>query len=181
MKKTTKNLNKTGTYFLFQLSLLILLVSLSGCIASKEYYEYDRGLPVYGYIEDVMIETNDMIFAAKLDSGADTSSMNAIDLTEFERDGDSWVRFYLTHPKTNKKIKFEKKVVRWASIKRHGATRQKRPVVLMTVKIGKNEYFREEFSLTDRSQFEYQVLLGRNYLNGIALIDVSQKNMAQTK
>jgi len=168
-------------YFLFPVSLFILLVSLSGCMTSKEYYEYDRGLPVYGYIENVMIETDDMLFAAKLDSGADTSSMNALDLTEFERDGDTWVRFHLIHPKTEEKIEIEKKVVRWASIKRHGAARQRRPVVLMTVKIGKNEYFREEFSLTDRSQFEYQVLLGRNYLNGIALIDVSQKNMAQTK
>ena len=181
MKNHYSFIKKAKTVFLFQFSLLILLFSLSGCITNKEYYEYDRGLPVYGYIEDVMIETNDMLFAAKLDSGADTSSMNALDLTEFERDGDTWVRFHLIHPKTKEKVVFEKQVVRWSHIKRHGTTRQKRPVVLMTVKIGKNEYFREQFSLTDRSQFEYQVLLGRNYLNGIALIDVSQKNLAQTK
>ena len=34
-----------------------------------------------------------------------------------------------------------------------------------------------EFTLTDRSKFEYPVLVGRNIINGIAAVDPSRRNV----
>ncbi len=170
------SITKKIVLYVFAIPLLVLLV---GCTSHSPKIEADRGLPVYGYIEDVYVESDDLKLPAKLDSGADTSSMNALDLTELERDGKEWVRFHIIHPQTEEQVVFEKRVVRWSTIKRHHAESVRRPVVLMKVKIGNNDFIRSEFSLTDRSTFEYQVLLGRNYLNGIALIDVSKKYQAK--
>lgn len=33
-----------------------------------------------------------------------------------------------------------------------------------------------EFTLADRSEFEYPVLIGRNVLSGLAAVDTSRKN-----
>ena len=137
-------------------------------------------LPVYGFIEKVIISPKKLKFKAKLDSGAGTSSLSAHDLVEFERDGKKWVRFYMTDPKTNKKIKFEKKVRRYVKIKEHKGESQRRPVVLMDAKLGET-YAEKEFTLADRGNFIYPVLLGRNFIRGVALIDVSRAFLAKTR
>ena len=45
----------------------------------------------------------------------------------------------------------------------------------LVVHIGK-EVVKGEFTLSDRDEFEYPVLLGRNILSGLALVDVSRSN-----
>ena len=45
----------------------------------------------------------------------------------------------------------------------------------MEIKIG-NQLFTKEFNLGNREKFNYQVLIGRNILNGLAVVDVSVKN-----
>ena len=45
----------------------------------------------------------------------------------------------------------------------------------MDVKIG-NELINADFTLADREKFTYQILIGRNILNGRFLIDPSLEN-----
>ena len=145
----------------------------------KNVFELD-GIPVYGFVEKVFIGPNKLKVKAKLDSGAGTSSLNAMDVVEFERDGKKWVRFYMMNPTTSEKVEFERKVKRYARVKEHSGDSQRRPVVLMDVKLGKS-YIEREFTLADRSNFLYPVLLGRNFLSGVALIDTSRSFLATTR
>jgi len=52
------------------------------------------GEPItFGAVECVALPELDLVLRARVDSGAVTASLNAVDIQEFERDGDAWVRF----------------------------------------------------------------------------------------
>ena len=137
----------------------------------------ERELPVYGYVEHILLGQSNLNLKAKLDSGSKTSSLTAIDIVEFERDGDEWVRFYMIDPATNEKIEFEKKIEGHVKIKQLSTESQRRPVVMMEVRLG-TIHIKREFSVTSRNKSLYQVILGRNFMNGVILIDVSQTFLA---
>ena len=130
-------------------------------------------LPIFGYVEYILLGPKKLIIKAKLDSGAKTSSLNALDILEFERDGKKWVKFNMIDPVSKEKLPFEKKIKRYAKVKQHNTESQKRPVIMMEARLGE-VHIKREFSLTSRAQFLYQVLLGRNFLNGIAIVDPSK-------
>jgi hypothetical protein len=128
---------------------------------------------IFGWVEKVCLSPEKMIIKAKLDSGANTASLNAIDLEEFEREGKAWVRFKVMDPETGKKVPFERPVERHVRIKEHGGGYQRRPVVTVRVCLGRT--CRDaEMSLVNRTHFNYQILLGRRMLAGMALIDMSR-------
>jgi len=138
----------------------------------------DQRLPVIGQQERVVLATSGATLAARVDSGATTSSINAQDIELYERDGKAWVRFSVPggeHDNTE----YDLKVERTATIKRHGAAPVERPVVKLGVRLGKYDQ-PHSFSLADRSQFDFPVLLGRNFLINNFLIDVSKKNQLRT-
>ena len=47
---------------------------------------------------------------------------------------------------------------------------------MLTFRIG-HLTLEREFTLADRSRFEYPVLLGRNVINGLAAVDPSRRNV----
>ncbi len=131
-------------------------------------------LGVIGEVEPVYFEPFDEPFFARVDTGAETSSIDARDIKEFERDGKKWVSFYVEHPDTGERSLFECPVKRRLRIKR-ALQDERRVAVELVVHIGK-EVVKGEFTLSDRDEFEYPVLLGRNILSGLALVDVSRSN-----
>jgi hypothetical protein len=133
---------------------------------------YD-GIYIFGEAEKVTVVSADFTYDARLDTGATTTSIHAVNISDFTRDGKKWVRFSLVDPETQEKKQLERTLKRIASIKRHGTEDQKRPVVKLKLKMGPVEKVCE-VSLTDRSQFEYPVLIGRNFLSGIGMVDVSR-------
>ena len=50
---------------------------------------------IYGLTENVGLPDFGLEVEAKLDTGAQTASLSARDITRFKRKGESWVRFYL--------------------------------------------------------------------------------------
>lgn len=48
-----------------------------------------------GAVERVHLSPPDAVFEARIDTGAESSSLDARDIREFERDGSTWVRFLL--------------------------------------------------------------------------------------
>ena len=121
-----------------------------------------------GWIEKAVIYPAGIMFHAKLDTGAKTTSINAIDPEFFERDGQPWSRFKITS-KEDKTVTIEAPVVREATIKRHFDQKQVRPVIMLDICIGKVRK-KEEVNLVDRSNLNYQLLIGRNFLSGDLLI-----------
>ncbi len=130
---------------------------------------------VIGEAEQVTLPEYKVTWPARIDTGATTTSVHAVDIEMFERDGAPWVRFKISDADAKEVIETEKKVVRIAQIKKRGGEEatQERPVVTMDVRIGKVDQ-RIDVNLTDRRDFEFPILIGRNFLDGIALVDVSR-------
>lgn len=131
-------------------------------------------LLIIGEAEYVLIGAAETRLAARIDTGATTSSLDAREIKPYESDGKKWISFQVVERKSGKVIKFKRKLVRTAKVKRHGAEKQKRYIVKLPVKMGPIEQ-EIEFTLTDRSSFEFPVLIGRNFLKGVAIVDVDRK------
>ncbi|MGJ7456913.1 ATP-dependent zinc protease family protein [Halomonas sp. MA07-2] len=115
---------------------------------------------------------------ARVDSGANTSSLSASEITRFERDGANWVRFKLGL--TDDDVVVDGTSDEWieAPVERRvrivqAVGEDSRPVVSLMMTLGP---IRElvEFTLNDRSHLNYPVLLGRRFLMDIAVIDVAE-------
>lgn len=137
-----------------------------------------HGKVILGEEEWVWLDSIQTFFKARIDTGATTSSLNAVDLQVFERDGKEWVRFNLDHISDgndkNTEI-VEAPVVRWVKI-RQSTTEQaeRRPVIEAWVNLGQL-HEKTQFTLADRSHMTYPVLLGRDFFKDIALVDVGKK------
>lgn len=131
---------------------------------------YSLKKEILGWVEHVRVGKSRLELTAKLDTGADTSSLDATRIRRFRgKDGNRWVEFRV-EDSTGRRVRFKKPLVRTAYIKEHKGPSQKRSVVLMEICLG--EYLQEvEVTLVDRSDFAYPVLLGRNALEGLAVID----------
>ena len=136
-----------------------------------------QDMQIIGEVEPVTIAKAGLTLPARIDTGATTSSLDARDIQKFERDGKKWVRFILLDRRSGKKVKVEGRLTRTVEITRHGTDPQYRPVIKLKASLGKIELYRE-FSLTDRSAFTYPVLIGRNFLQGKFIVDVTRKNTA---
>jgi len=130
----------------------------------------DPPLEIFGWVERVELLDGKFSMKAKLDTGAATSSLDATDIVRFRRDGKRWVRFTVSDPETNEEMTLEKPLARSVRIVRHNGRPQQRAVVKLPICFGP---FVEdvEFTLINRSNFIYPVLLGRGTLKGRALVD----------
>ncbi|WP_397453415.1 ATP-dependent zinc protease [Pseudomonas sp. NA-150] len=160
----------------FPILLCLLFLSGASMAADKTVY----GLTEYATLADINLDV-----AAKLDTGAKTASLSARDVKRFKRDGEHWVRFYLAiddahqHP-------IERPLARVSKIKRRASDYDPddekkytaRPVISLDVCMG-NELRTIEVNLTDRSAFEYPLLIGADALKHFdALVDPSLKYAA---
>ena len=126
---------------------------------------------VVGWIEKIRIFPGGFVLPAKIDTGADNSSLSVKDFTLFDRDNADWVRFTVIDS-GGKEHELERKLVRVAKIKRHSGPRQERPVVLLGICLGKY-YHEAEVNLVDRSKFKFPLLIGRSFAADAVIVDPS--------
>lgn len=120
--------------------------------------------PVAGWLESVVLQPWGVKLRGKLDTGAKTSSIHAVNIQYFNREGEEWVRFQTFDPhKKTRVLNIERPLIRDVIIKRHRTAHQERPVVALSLCLG-DRFTTTEFSLIDRSRFNYPVLLGRRIL-----------------
>ena len=117
---------------------------------------------------------------AKIDTGAYTSAIHCSNIHEETKpDGTKVIALDLldpSHPQYNhKKLKFAEYDLR--EIKSSFGEVQERYVISTKIRFF-DETFDAEFSLSDRSDMKYPVLIGRKLLQGRFLVDVSRKNLA---
>ena len=133
-----------------------------------------REKQISGWLSMVRLYPGGLVFRAKLDTGAKHSSLNARGIVRYESGSETWVRFTV-RDRYGKEHRMERPLVRDASIKlrgRHPNT-QSRPVIMLGVCLGA-VYKEVEVNLVDRSNFNYQMLIGRSYLQGDFLVDASE-------
>jgi hypothetical protein len=128
-----------------------------------------------GFVEWVVMNDTGLRLKARLDTGAKTSSLHAVNVEEFNQDDQKWVKFQI--PLADHKdqpsegdidheeiiLELERPVERTVLIKRKGAPSQRRYVVIMDFCIAGASH-KTQFSLTDRGNFSYPVLLGRRFM-----------------
>lgn len=129
---------------------------------------------VIGSIEWLYMNPPGRHYRARVDSGAETSSLSAQDIEEFERDGKDWVRFTFQHDSEDEPVAIELPIVRTALIRQVASDEAERRVVVeMDIRLG-DRLQSTEFTLTDRSRMTYPVLLGRAFLMDLYVVDVAR-------
>ncbi|MDD2059307.1 ATP-dependent zinc protease [Pseudomonas sp. GD03860] len=145
-------------------SVLVLLSLLALPVMAADPTLYGR----YEYIK--LPEFGGETLKAKMDTGALTASLSAKDIERFTRDGEDWVRFRLATKESDGKV-YEHKLARMSKIKNRadededgeGADISKRPVVDLELCLGDVKRT-VEVNLTDRSSFNYPLLIGAKAL-----------------
>ncbi|MFA5630709.1 MAG: RimK/LysX family protein [Porticoccaceae bacterium] len=137
------------------------------------------GKMLVGQLEHIRLDPPGVTYTARIDSGAEGSSIHATNIVTFERDGKRWVKFELDMGKKEEPVTMEREVVRRVMVRQVTQDEAERRVkVMMRMTLGS---FSDmiEFSLNDRSAMEYPVLIGRDFLRNNAVVDVSQEFIAK--
>ena len=138
-----------------------------------------------GWVENVKLKDTNTVLKAKLDTGAQTSSIDAeiIDIQEDADDAPSGttgdkVIFSIKDGDSDRRVVYERFILRYVNIKRKISGTIRRPVVAMTFCVA-GRTSREEVNLADRENFVYPVLVGRNMLSHAKLIVDASKTFTR--
>ncbi|MFK7963253.1 MAG: ATP-dependent zinc protease [Burkholderiaceae bacterium] len=181
MKKIRTNLRMKGQGLTYwgRLTLLSLL-SLWAFALPAQADNHAKGEElVAGYIENAWFKNASIAFQAKLDTGANSSSINAPAYKPFERDGQEWVRIDITN-RAGQQFLLETPVDRYVTIRRAGVAKSKRPIVKLEMCVG-GKTIVSEFTLADRTGQSYQILVGRKFLKDQLFVDSGKKFLLRGK
>ena len=145
------------------LTLVMLTLACNAAAGSSD-------LKILGWAEKVFLPDPGIEVEAKLDTGAETSSLDARILKKFRKGGVRWIRFAITDRESGTEFILVKKRIRTIGVVQHDGINQTRPVVVLEVCVG-GQRMETEVSLIDRSEFNYSLLLGRSALSMFALVD----------
>ncbi|MFT6275158.1 MAG: hypothetical protein ACJAZ0_001252 [Halioglobus sp.] len=132
---------------------------------------------IVGRREQVWLEDFQLALPARVDTGAETASLDGRNIELFERNGKRWVRFDILHPQSGEAVRLEKRLKRIVSIVQSNSSEpERRPVIKLGIAIGSIKQS-AEFTLSNRSHLDYQMLIGRNILKDVMIVDVSKTNV----
>ncbi len=130
-----------------------------------------------GRIEKVnLVDLGFLDLDSKIDSGASTSALHAQNIRKVKIDDKNYVIFRMldkSHP-SYEDNDITLPLYKIKRVKSSNGFTQKRYSIQTRMKIGKKIY-RIEFTLTDRKDMRYPILLGTKFLKNKFLIDVSKK------
>ena len=112
----------------------------------------------------------------RVDTGATTSSLHVDNIEEFTKDGKRWVGFDL-HPDIHNVSRIKRATVRLKgskTVKSSSADKERRFVITTNICLGGREW-PIKLTLTDRSEMNYLMLLGRHAMQEGILVDPSQE------
>lgn len=162
----------------------LLAILLAGCVAlgacpRLAAAESAQGSKIIlGYVERVIISDHGFSVKARLDTGAQTSSLDARNIERFRRDGESFVRFEVLDPDSGETVSLERPLVRNVRIRQHGGSFMRRPVVEMWLCVA-DMMEKVEVNLTPRDEFLYPFLIGRTAMAGRIIVDPSRSLTAE--
>lgn len=171
---------KKGGWMPFFLYCWLMLCSFYiGPIMAKS------NLETYGYIEKATLVDNDLTVSAKLDTGAKSASLNALNIKEVSKNGKLYLSFVVPSRQGDKF--FECEYIGKVNIKNRAEENHTykllrksvlRPVVLMKVRLG-SKVRTIRVNLTNRKHFIYPMLLGREAI--LAFDGIVDPNLKYTR
>jgi ribosomal protein S6--L-glutamate ligase len=113
---------------------------------------------------------------ARVDSGAKTSALHAINISPFVKNDMNWVKFDINPIQNNLKtvIHCEAPLVDKRIVKSSSGFREQRYVIQTSLEIG-NANWNIEMTLTNRDSMGFRMLLGREAMSGRVLVDPEKK------
>ena len=121
----------------------------------------------------IFVEHNDLEVVAKIDTGADLSSLWASDIHETE----AGLTFYLFGHQSphflNNEVTVPKGAYHMTRISNSFGQKEQRYVVKRKIKL-QSKIINASFTLSDRSKKTYPILIGRRTIQGKFLVDVKR-------
>jgi len=158
---------------------IVAIFALAGflnCGAFAQMQQFSKGsaaaapsVTIAGWIEPVTLLDYGITFAAKLDTGAVSSSLDVDDLERIRRKGKTWYRFTVQGD-DGKTATIEQKTNRVARIMRAEVKDVRRPIVRLKICVA-GHIAETDFTLTDRSGQNFSALIGRKFLASRILVD----------
>lgn len=106
---------------------------------------------------------------AKIDTGARTSALHAIDLKPFEKDGAPWIEFNVPLTGEPRSKRYAAPVKDEREIKNTSGIPEKRYVVELVLVLGKR-HWHIDVSLADRELMTFDMILGRTAIRGRRIV-----------
>lgn len=152
---------------------MILCVVLAAMAMLGASAAHSRMLVIVGHVEDAVVLPSGLEVKAKMDTGADLTSIHAVNIEKYRKDGRDWVSFVVDTG--DRRMRFRRAVERIVRIRRAGTAIVERPVVRLHLCIaGYNKL--AEVNLADRSRMSTPLLVGRSFMKtGGLVIDSGQE------
>jgi len=129
---------------------------------------------IVGRVEWVWLEKLDASYKAQMDTGVKSAQINAKSMQMFERDGNTWVKFMLHSSGDHQDAMIEVPVERsLKSRSQNNEEKPSRPVIKLKLRLG-SWVGNVKFTVYERKNSNYDFVLGRSFLQDIALVDVAQ-------
>lgn len=133
-------------------------------------------VPVIGWREWVALPQLGITrIKAKVDTGARSSSLHAIDVDLFRRAGEPWVHFKVSPIQRNSRfiVSAEMPVLDFRPVKSSTGHVTQRPVICMEVELMGTRW-PIEVTLASRHKMGFRMLLGREAVRGRFLVDANR-------
>ncbi|GEM_PF-749086 len=162
---------------MFPRQFLLIVFALSAAhavpaAAEDKHEDQATQLQILGWVENAYLIAPGFDLSAKLDTGANTSSLDARIIKRFRQWGRRWVRFAVMDRETGEEVVMVRERERTIGIVRHEGENDVRPTVSVEICIAGLQR-NIEVSLVDRSNFNYPLLLGRRAMKEFAVVDSS--------
>ncbi len=130
-----------------------------------------------GWLEKAVILPDGFILDAKLDTGADNTSLDARNIKVIHRGGRNILRFNV-EDRQGKAYTLEREQVGIELVPQHVGDDAERPLVVLEICIG-NECRNTLVNLVDRSKKKYPLLVGRSFMLDRVLIHSGGEYLTQ--
>ena len=155
--------------------IALFLVLCFGFDGSPAFAQLLKEKVLIGRVEWVELPDVKIKHKARIDSGAKTTSMHAVNIEEVDQRGELFVKFQ-TYDSENKIVEVVRKVDTIQRVSNTSGFVSRRYVIKEKVKMGNIE--REVLiNLNDRTKMDYKFLVGRNLLLGRFVVDVARSHV----
>ncbi len=167
------------TFFLF-LGIMALVINCFGSrqVVEKKSDSHIKPIvippqylkPIVGRVEWVEFPNWKLKLRARVDTGAKSCSIHAVNIEKITENGEEFVVFETFVDE--KPVKLKSRFVKEAKVSSTSGVSEKRIMIREVMKMGK---IKEDviINLNDRTNLNYPILIGRNFLMGKFLVDVS--------
>jgi hypothetical protein len=155
--------------------LALAATGLSMSAAMAQSAQPQNHPTIAGWIETVTFPDYGIAMTAKLDTGADSSSLGVTGLDRFKRQGKIWYRFTITG-EDGKTATIEQQTNRTARVMRAEVKDTRRPIVRLKICLAGHEAV-TDLTLTDRSERRTPLLIGRRFLASRILVDSGRTHL----